>query len=93
MAVTAFTLASCTDRNAKNDMENPFLVESTLPHGAFPFDKLKTEHYKPAFEAGIEEHNKEIDAIVNNPEAPTFENTIAALDYSGGLLNRVAGIF
>jgi len=67
MAVTAFTLASCTDRNANNDMENPFLVESTLPHGAFPFDKLKTEHYKPAFEAGIEEHNKEIDAIVNNP--------------------------
>ena len=93
MAVTAFTLASCTDRNANNDMENPFLVESTLPHGAFPFDKLKNEHYKPAFEAGIEEHNKEIDAIVNNPEAPTFENTIAALDYSGGLLNRVAGIF
>ena len=93
MAVTAFTLASCTDRNANKDMENPFLVESTLPHGAFPFDKLKTEHYKPAFEAGIEEHNKEIDAIVNNPEAPTFENTIAALDYSGGLLNRVAGIF
>ncbi len=74
-------------------MENPLLVESTAPYGAPMFDKIKTEHYLPAFEQAIAEGKAEIDAIVANPEAPTFENTIEAMEYAGGTLTRVAGIF
>lgn len=74
-------------------MENPFLVESTLPHGAFEFDKLKIEHYKPALFEGMKLHDAEIDAIINNAEEPDFENTIVALDNSGKLLGRVTSIF
>ena len=75
------------------DMNNPLLSESPLPYGAPQFDKIKAEHYMPAFKAGIEEARAEIDAIVNNPEAPTFENTVEALEFSGRTLDRVAGIF
>lgn len=74
-------------------MENPLLTESTLPYGAPQFDKIKTEHYLPAIQQGIAEAKAEIDAIVNNPEEPTFENTVEALEYSGETLDRVAGIF
>lgn len=74
-------------------MENPLLTESKLPFGAPQFDKIKTSDYLPAFEIAIEEGKAEIDAIVNNPEAPTFENTIEALEYSGETLDRVASIF
>ena len=75
------------------NMENPLLTESTCPYGAPQFDKIKNEHYVPAFKAGIEEAKAEIDAIVANPEAPDFENTIEALEYSGRTLDRVSGIF
>ncbi len=92
-AATAISLSSCSNNQNANTMDNPFLAESTLPHGAFPFDQLKTEHYKPAFEAGIKEHNEEIDAIVKNSEAPDFKNTIEALDRAGSLLNHVGSIF
>ena len=91
--VTAVCLTGCQTKESNDMTENPFLTESTLPHGAFPFDQLKLEHYKPALLAGIEAHDAEIDAIVSNPEAPTFENTIVALDKSGRLLSRVASIF
>ena len=74
-------------------MENPLLTESKAPFGAPEFDKIKTEHYLPAFEAGIKEGKAEIDAIVANPDEPTFENTIEAMEYSGSTLNKVAGIF
>ena len=74
-------------------MENPLLTESTAPFGAPEFDKIKTEHYLPAFEAAIAEAKAEIDAIVANTEEPTFENTIEAMEYSGKTLNTVAGIF
>ncbi|MCQ2156911.1 MAG: M3 family metallopeptidase [Bacteroidales bacterium] len=73
--------------------ENPLLTESTLPYGAPQFDKIKTGHYIPAFKKGIEEGKAEIDAIVANPEEPTFENTIEALEYSGETFGRVSGIF
>ena len=79
-------LCSCT-------MENPLLQESALPYGAPQFDKIKVEHYKPAFEAGISEAKAEIDAITSNPEAPDFENTIEALEFSGETFNNVASIF
>jgi len=76
-----------------NNMGNPFLRESSLPFGAPEFDKIRTEHYLPAFEAGIAEGKAEIDAIVANQEEPTFENTIEAMEYAGQTLNKVAGIF
>ena len=74
-------------------MENPLLTESKAPFGAPEFDKIKTEHYLPAFEAGIKEGKADIDAIVANPDEPTFENTIEAMEHAGSTLNRVAGIF
>jgi peptidyl-dipeptidase Dcp len=74
-------------------MENPLLTESKAPFGAPEFDKIRTEHYLPAFEAGIKEGKAEIDAIVANPDEPTFENTIEAMERSGSTLNRVASIF
>ena len=76
-----------------NSMENPLLKESSAPFGAPEFDKIKNEHYLPAFEAGIAEAKAEIDAIVANEEEPTFENTIEAMEVSGQTLNNVAGIF
>ena len=89
LAAAAATLALTTSCN----MENPLLTESACPYGAPQFDKIRNEHYLPAFKAGIEEAKAEIDYIVNNPEAPSFENTIEALEYSGRTLDRVSGIF
>ena len=74
-------------------MENPLLTESKAPFGAPEFDKIRTEHYLPAFEEGIKEGKAEIDAIVANPDEPTFENTIEAMEHAGSKLNKVAGIF
>lgn len=75
------------------NMENPLLTESSNPYGAPQFDKIKNEHYLPAFKKGIEEGKAEIDAIVSNTEEPTFENTIEALEYSGRTLNKVSSVF
>lgn len=72
---------------------NPFLTEFQTEHGVPPFDKIRLEHYEPAFLKGIEEQNANIDAIVNNSEAPTFENVIVALDNSSPTLDRVSAIF
>ena len=74
-------------------MENPLLTESKAPFGAPEFDKIKTEHYLPAFEEGIKEGKAEIDAIVANPDEPTFDNTIEAMEHAGSKLNKVGGIF
>ena len=79
-------ISSCT-------MKNPLLTESAAPFGAPEFDKIRNEHYLPAFEAAIAEAKAEIDAIVANPDEPTFENTIEAMEYSGETLNNVASIF
>lgn len=76
-----------------SNMENPFLTESKAPFGAPEFDKIRNEHYLPAFETGIAEAKAEIDAIVANQEEPTFENTIEAMEYAGETLNRVANVF
>lgn len=73
--------------------ENPLLTESTLPYGAPQFDKIKNEHYIPAFEQGIAEAKAEVDAIIACDESPTFENTIEALEFSGETLDRVSSIF
>ncbi len=77
----------------KGKESNPLLTEWNTPFGTPPFDKIRTEHYLPAFEEAIKIHNKEIDAIINNNEEPTFENTIVALDRSGELLRRVERVF
>ena len=95
-ALSALFLFSCgkkKDDSASQDSANPFFKTWTTPYGIPPFEEIKAEHYIPAFERGMEEQIAEIDAIVNNPEAPTFENTILALEYSGELLYNVAAVF
>jgi len=72
---------------------NPFLTEYTTPFGVPPFDLIENEHFIPAFKEGMKSHQAEIDAIVDNNEAATFENTIYALDKSGELLGKVEGVF
>ncbi|MBQ0096342.1 MAG: M3 family metallopeptidase [Bacteroidales bacterium] len=71
---------------------NPFFEEWDTPYGIPPFDKIKECHYLPALKAGIEAHQEEIQAIIDNPEAPSFENTVVALDRSGKLLSKVEGV-
>lgn len=73
--------------------KNPFLNPYNTPHGTAPFHLIKIEHYESAIMEGIKEQNEEIDAIVNNPDAPTFQNTIVALERSGALLERVTTVF
>lgn len=79
---------SCTQKET-----NPFLVEWNTPYGTPPFDKIKIEHYLPAFEEAFSQHNQEIEAILSNAKEPNFENTIEALDYSGSLLKKVNNVF
>lgn len=86
---TTCMMYSCTTQTETN----PFLSELQTEHGVPPFDKIKLEHYEPAFLKGIEEQNANIDAIVNNSETPTFENVIVALDNSAPILDRVSAIF
>ncbi len=77
----------------KPDASNPLMHESTLPFQYPPFDKMKDEHFQPAIEAGMAEQLQEIDKIANNPEPPTFENTIVAMEKSGRLLDRSEQVF
>jgi peptidyl-dipeptidase Dcp len=72
---------------------NPFFAPSTLPYQLPPFDRIRDEHFLPAFERGMQEQLAEIDAIASNKAAPTFENTIVALDRSGQTLTRVGNVF
>ncbi|MBV9045200.1 MAG: M3 family metallopeptidase [Alphaproteobacteria bacterium] len=74
-------------------MNNPFFEPWTAPFGAPPFDKIKPEHFQPAYDRAIAEHNAEIAAIAGNTAAPTFENTILAMEDSGRLLNKVESVF
>ena len=94
IALSIITLASCTQSGKQPETaQNPFLTEYQTPFKVVPFDQIKTEHYKPAFEAGMKEQLQEIDDIVNNPETPTFQNTILPYDKSGLTLARVSGVF
>ncbi len=78
---------------ACNNRVNPFLTEWDTPYGIPPFDKIQPADYIPAVQAGIDQQNAEIDAITANPDAPTFENTIAPLELSGEILSKVVGVF
>ena len=88
-----FAAALLLPTGCKKNMDNPFFSEWGTPYEIPDFSKIKTEHYLPAFEEGIARQLNEIDDIVNNPEAPTFENTIEAYEYSGDLLNSVSSVF
>ena len=94
-AIIALGACTTTDKNKETDMDktNPFFTKYETPFGVPPFDKINLEHYKPAMLKGMEEHKKEIDAIVNNRVTPTFDNTLAALDQSGRLLRDVRIVF
>ncbi|HLI02741.1 MAG TPA: peptidyl-dipeptidase Dcp [Terracidiphilus sp.] len=72
---------------------NPFYTQSTLPFHAPPFDKIKDSDYQPAIDAGMREQIREVEAIADNPAPPTFENTVAAYEKTGQLLNRVWQVF
>jgi peptidyl-dipeptidase Dcp len=80
-------------QNKSTEMTNPLFQQSTLQYQAPPFNLIKDEHFKPAFERGIKLQEKEIQDIVNNPAAPTFQNTLVALEISGADLTRATGIF
>lgn len=73
--------------------QNPFFEPFTTPHGTLPFNRIRVEHYEPAIREGIVRQNKEIDAIINNSEPATFQNTILALENSGKLLRQVETVF
>ena len=81
--------SSCANQAA----ENPLLVEWNTPYGIPPFEQVQPEHYLPAFKAAMAAEIAEIDAIVNNTEEPTFENTIEAYANTGELLSNVSAVF
>ena len=72
---------------------NPFFETYKTPHQTIPFIEIKTEHFLPAFEVAMKKHSEEVDAIINNPQVPTFENTIEALEHTGTLLTKVSSPF
>ena len=77
---------------APKKASNPFLTEWDTPYGIPDFSAVEESHYLPAVEAGIEQQQAEIDAIIANPDAPTFENVVAAYERSGAILDRVIGV-
>ena len=72
--------------------QNPFLTQWNTPYGIPPFDQIEEADYIPAVEAGIKQQTEEIQAIIDCPDTPTFENTIAAFDRSGAILDKVSGV-
>ena len=90
MAAIAIAACGC---GSSNKSDNPLFNEFTAPFGIAPFSEITIDHYREGMLRGMEEQKAEIEAIVNNPEAPTFENTIAALDQCGATLRKVRGTF
>lgn len=99
VSATACSKGTETDDSAEADSismtaeQNPFFAASNLPFQMPPFDRIEDAHYKPAFERGMAEHLAEIEAIVEQTEAPTFENTIIPMERSGRILSRVSAVF
>src|SRR5205809_1827345 len=79
--------------SAADPIDNPLLKESTLPYHLPPFDQIKDQHFVPAMEAGMRDQLKEVDAVANNSEKPTFENTVVALERTGRSLDRAERTF
>lgn len=88
LLILPIMMINCTSKE-----ENPLLAEWDTPFATAPFSQFENEHFMPAFLQGIEEKKADIDAIVNNPEAPSFENTLVALDKAGATLERVSSVF
>ncbi|HOG05339.1 MAG TPA: M3 family metallopeptidase [Paludibacter sp.] len=84
--IIGMTIIGCNSKN-------PFFPEYGNEYGIPPFENIKVEHYLPAFKEGIKQQQIEYDAIANNKEVPTFENTVEALELSGVLLNKVSAVF
>ncbi len=87
-----------TTANTEKELKNPFFIPYNTPHDTIPFDKIKTEHYEEAFMEGIRRDDEAIEKLVNDPDEPTFENTITRVDTSKGehyydLLDRVSNVF
>lgn len=94
-ALLLFGMTTMTQSCDQSDKltENPFLQAYSTPHQTVPFNLIQAAHYEPAMTQGMEEENKEIEAIINNPEAPTFQNTIVPYANSGSLLDNVLNVF
>lgn len=90
VAALGIMVTGCKQKTTRT---NPFLVAWDTPYGIPPFEQIQNEDYMPAFEEGMKQHKAEIENIVNNTEAPSFENTIYAMDTSGRLLAKVGGVF
>lgn len=88
-----FMLLSLIGFSCEKGIENPFLAEYDTPFGVPPFNKIENKHFIPAIKKGIKQQEEEIQSIIDNPEAPSFANTIEVLEYSGDLLYRVARVF
>jgi peptidyl-dipeptidase Dcp len=88
-----FIMSCNTNQKEMQTNSNPFYTAYGTPFEVPPFDKIENEHFLPAFKEGIKQQADEIDAITNNSGAPTFENTIVAMDRSGELLSRVSSVF
>ena len=82
-------LAACSEKQP----QNIFLQEWDTPYGTAPFSQITLDQYLPAFQAGIAEEKANIQAIIDNPDAPTFENTILAMEKAGPILEKVQGVF
>jgi peptidyl-dipeptidase Dcp len=93
LALVASACAKKKTEKPVTQAQNPFFMEWTAPFGTPPFGEIKEEHYKPAFEAGMAEQKKEVEAIAASAEAPTFANTVEALERSGELLTKVDNVF
>jgi len=91
--VAAAGQATAAGQTAAFGPDNPFYAPSTLPYQAPVFDRIKDSDYQPALEAGMAEQLKEVQSIADNPAAPTFENTLVALEKSGQLYSRVQAVF
>lgn len=93
LILSAIVFVSCQQQTKTTTEMNPFLADYNTSFNVPPFDKIKNEHFLPAIKEGIAQQKKEIESIVNNPEPPDFENTVAALDYTGHLLTEVNSVF
>lgn len=102
-AASALLLSACVEPEPKPEtgaalvdsklLSNPLAMPSTLPYQLPPFDQIKDENFRPAFDTGMAEQRREMDAIAHASAEPTFENTIVAMERSGFLLNRVSNVF
>ena len=91
--IVAAVVVGCQNQQDTTLTDNPLLLNYETPFQVPPFDRIKDEHFRPAFKEALRQHNLEIDSIVNNQEDPSFQNTIVALENAGTLLGNVSRVF